>query len=106
MAKGKSLNATPRSVAPVKPRGAQVNVHVDLRDGAWVVRVRRSIKSSHETRKEAVDAALELARRTEVDVVVHEPDGRVRVRLSGSKADKLMFDLWTSIRENLHLWRS
>jgi hypothetical protein len=81
-----------------------VNVHVDLRDGAWVVRVRRSIKSTHETRREAVDAALELARRTEVDVVVHESDGRVRVRLSGLIVNKMLFDMWTSIRENPELW--
>ncbi|HEX8361658.1 MAG TPA: DUF2188 domain-containing protein [Longimicrobium sp.] len=100
----KSKSADPRSVAPVKPRGGRVNVHAELRDGLWVVRVRRSIKSTHEDRQQAIDAALELARRTEVDVSVHSTDGRVQYRLSGSIADKLMFDMWKSIRENPELW--
>ncbi|CAA9351862.1 MAG: hypothetical protein AVDCRST_MAG68-3714 [uncultured Gemmatimonadetes bacterium] len=104
MAKSKSANGSPRSVAPARPGGGRVNVHVDLRDGAWVVRVRRSIKSTHETRQQAIDAALELAQRTEVDVAVHSTDGRVQYRLSGSIADKLMFEMWKSIRENPELW--
>lgn len=100
----KSKSTAPVSAPPAKPAGGRVNVHVDYRDGAWVVRVRRSIKSTHETRQEAIDAALELARRTEVDVAVHSTDGRVQYRLSGLIAAKLLFDLWTSIRQNPELW--
>lgn len=104
MVKTKSANRSPQSVAPARPAGGRVNVHVDLRNGAWVVRVRRSVKSTHATQKEAVDAALELARKTEVDVVVHAPDGSIQARLSGLLAVKMMYDLWKSIHENPEQW--
>ena len=104
MAKSKSADGIPRSASLVKPARGQVNVHVNLRDGLWVVRVRRSVKSTHATQREAADAALELARKTEVDVVVHAADGSIQTRLSGLLAVKMMYDLWKSIHENPEKW--
>jgi len=104
MAKSRSGKGIPRSLSPVKPPRGRVNVHVDLRNGVWVVRVRRSVKSTHETQEEAVDAALELARKTEVDVVVHAPDGSIESRLSGLLAVKMLYDMWKSIHENPERW--
>ncbi|HEX8830736.1 MAG TPA: DUF2188 domain-containing protein [Longimicrobium sp.] len=100
----KSKSAAPLPIPPRKPAGRRVNVHVELRDGLWAVRVRRSVKSTHEDRQQAIDAALEIARRTEVNVSVHSTDGRVQYRLSGLIAHKMLFDMWTSIRENPELW--
>lgn len=64
------------------PKKAHKSVHVFPRNDGWVVKRdnnRRSI-STHTTKKEAVDAAVQLARNAQGDVVIHSHDGRISSR--------------------------
>lgn len=65
---------------------AKKNQHVVPRDGEWAVRSEGSnrVTSVHNTRREAIDAARELARNQASELVIHGRDGRVRERDSYS----------------------
>jgi len=80
--------------APVLPGGKLIDVYVVPRDGKWLVRVRGSLRSTHKTRDQAIDAAMKIAHKTECNVVVRGEDGRIKQRLSGSLADALMLKIW------------
>jgi bifunctional DNA-binding transcriptional regulator/antitoxin component of YhaV-PrlF toxin-antitoxin module len=54
--------------------------HVVPFEGKWAVRSGPDspVSSTHETRREATEAAERLADRNGRDVIVHRPDGRIR----------------------------
>jgi uncharacterized protein YdaT len=56
------------------------NQHVVKRDERWAVRGAGNSRdtSHHGTQAEAIDAAREIARNQQADVVIHGRDGRIR----------------------------
>jgi uncharacterized protein YdaT len=56
------------------------NQHVVKRDGDWAVRGEGNSRdtSRHATQSEAIDAAKDIARRQQSEVVIHGRDGRIR----------------------------
>ena len=56
------------------------NQHVVPRDDGWAVRGAGNERdtSHHDTQRDAIDAAREIARNQESEVVIHRPDGRIR----------------------------
>ena len=58
------------------------NQHVVPRDDGWAVRGAGNERdtSHHDTQRDAIDAAREIARNQESEVVIHRPDGRIRDR--------------------------
>ena len=56
------------------------NQHVVRREEGWAVRGEGNQRdtSRHGTQREAIDAAREIARRQESEVVIHRRDGRIR----------------------------
>lgn len=55
-------------------------LHVVPHDNQWAVKVenRTNPESTHGTQREAIDAARELCKRNEADLVIHRPDGTIR----------------------------
>jgi len=94
MAKTKVVDSAAMAPAPVLPGGKLIDVYVVPKDGAWLVRVRGSVRSTHKTRDQAINAAMKIAHKTECNVVVRGEDGRIEKRLSGSLADALMLKIW------------
>jgi len=62
------------------------NLHVVPRIDGWVVRVERRSRATsiHASKREAVDAARQLAKKTGTQVVIHGRDGRIKERDSYS----------------------
>jgi len=60
------------------------NFHVVPRDGRWVVKPEggRGASSVHDTQREAIDQAQEIARNQGGALVIHGRDGRIRDRVS------------------------
>jgi len=56
------------------------NQHVVPREGRWAVRGEGNerVTSIHDTQREAIDAARQIAQRQRTEVVIHRPDGRIR----------------------------
>ena len=56
------------------------NQHVVPRKGSWAVRGEGNerVTSIHDTQREAIDAARQIAQRQRTEVVIHRPDGRIR----------------------------
>lgn len=56
------------------------NQHVVPADGSWGVRGEGNERrtSIHDTQAEAIEAAREIARNQQSEVVIHRPDGRIR----------------------------
>ena len=56
------------------------NQHVVPREGSWAVRGEGNerVTSIHDTQREAIDAARQIAQRQRTEVVIHRPDGRIR----------------------------
>ncbi len=94
MAKTSVENSAATAPAPVLPGGKLIDVYVVPKDGKWLVRVRGSLRSTHKTRDQAINAAMKIAHKTECNVVVRGEDGRIKQRLSGSLADALMLKIW------------
>jgi hypothetical protein len=94
MAKTKVEDSAATAPAPVLPSGKLIDVYVVPKDGAWLVRVRGGVRSTHKTRDQAIKAALKIAHKTECNVVVRGENGRIEKRLSGSLADALMLKIW------------
>lgn len=61
--------------------GKKRDIHVvPHRDGGWATRREGADRVSdfHSNQRAAIDAARERARREQVEVVIHRPDGRIR----------------------------
>lgn len=60
------------------------NQHVVPQRGRWVVEREGSKKATsvHETQKQAIEAAREIARNQKSELVIHRRDGRFRGRIS------------------------
>jgi hypothetical protein len=56
------------------------NQHVVPRDEGWAVRGEGNERdtSRHDTQSDAADAARDIARNQQSEVVIHRPDGRIR----------------------------
>jgi uncharacterized protein YdaT len=56
------------------------NQHVVPHNGKWGVRGARNerVTSLHNTQKEAIQAAREIAIRNKTEVVIHRPNGQIR----------------------------
>ena len=56
------------------------DIHVVPHDGDWATRREGAdrVGSTHDTQREAIDAARERAQRDGVEVVIHRPDGTIR----------------------------
>lgn len=63
------------------------NQHVVPRSNGWAVKGEgnKRATSMHETQKQAVDAAREIARNQKSELVIHRPDGRIRDKDSFGK---------------------
>ncbi len=97
MAKTRVVNSAATAPAPVLPGGKRIDVYVVPKDGAWLVRVRGSVRSTHKTSQQAIRAAMKIAQQTECNVVVRGEDGRIEKRLSGALVDALMLKMWKRI---------
>src|SRR5437588_840726 len=62
------------------------NVHVVPRNGGWAVRKEGNSRASsvHDTKREAVERAREMARNQSSELIIHRSDGRVSERDSYS----------------------
>ena len=58
------------------------NQHVVPYEGKWAVRGEGNerLTSSHDTQREAIDAAREIARNQRSELFIHGRDGRIRER--------------------------
>jgi hypothetical protein len=58
------------------------NLHVVPRNEGWIIRKEGASKASsvHETQREAVEAAREIARNQNSELIIHGRDGRIRDR--------------------------
>ena len=58
------------------------NVHIVPHDEGWAVRIEGNerVTSIHPTQHEAEIAGRDRARRDEVEIFIHRPDGRIRDR--------------------------
>jgi len=56
------------------------NQHVVPHQGQWAVKGagNQRATSVHDTQQQAIDAARDLARKQQAEVVIHRPDGRIR----------------------------
>ena len=56
------------------------NQHVVPHKGIWAVRGEGNdrVTSTHDTQREAIDAARQIAQHQRTEVVIHRPDGRIR----------------------------
>jgi hypothetical protein len=84
MSKNSAVTKKSSSGKGAKKGRAVKTLHVVPRAGRWVVRNEGSSRASsvHDTQREAVDAARNLARKEAVSLVVHGRDGRVKSRVS------------------------
>lgn len=59
---------------------ASKNQHVVPHRGRWAVKAAGNERATsvHETQKQAVDAARDIARHQHSELVIHRPDGRIR----------------------------
>ena len=62
------------------------NIHVVPRNDGWAVRGEGTIRATsvHQTQRDAVDAAREIARSRGSELIIHGRDGRIRDRDSYS----------------------
>ena len=60
------------------------NQHVVRHERGWAVRGAASRKPSsvHQTQKEAIDAARDIARRQKTELFIHDRNGKIRARNS------------------------
>jgi hypothetical protein len=60
------------------------NIHVVLRNNGWIVRKENTYRATsvHQTQRDAVAAAREIARNQSVQLLIHRRDGRIRSRIS------------------------
>lgn len=58
------------------------NQHVVPHDGDWAIRGEGNerVTSVHDTQREAIDAAREIARNQQSELLIHGRDGRIRKR--------------------------
>ncbi len=58
------------------------NQHVVPHDGDWAIRGEGNerVTSVHDTQREAIDAAREIARNQQSELFIHGRDGRIRER--------------------------
>lgn len=56
------------------------NQHVVPRSDRWAVKGagNQRATSLHDTQQQAIDAAREIARNQQAELVIHRPDGRIR----------------------------
>lgn len=56
------------------------NQHVVPHQDGWAVKGAGNDRATsvHETQQQAIDAARDIARRQQSEVVIHRPDGRIR----------------------------
>lgn len=56
------------------------DVHVVPHGNGWATKTEGSSRAGKvtSTQKQAIDAAVQQAKRTQVEVVIHRPDGRIR----------------------------
>lgn len=56
------------------------NIHVVPHDNGWATRKEGAgrVGSTHDTQRDAIDRARDQARRDQVELVIHRPDGRIR----------------------------
>ena len=56
------------------------NQHVVPHNDKWAVRGagNEKVTSTHRTQREAIDAAKEIAKHQQSEVVIHRPDGTIR----------------------------
>jgi uncharacterized protein YdaT len=56
------------------------DLHVVPHGDDWAVRRERysRVSSTHDTQREAIEAARRTAQREHTEVVIHRPDGRIR----------------------------
>lgn len=56
------------------------NQHVVPDGNSWAVKGEGNSRSTskHDTQRDAIDAAREIARNQESELVIHRPDGRIR----------------------------
>lgn len=59
---------------------ASERLHVVPHDGNWAIKVenKTSPESTHSTQRDAIDAARELCKKDQADLVIHRPDGTIR----------------------------
>ena len=58
------------------------NIHVIRRNEGWVVRKEGTSRATsvHQTQRDAIDAAREIARTWHTELIIHRRDGRIRDR--------------------------
>ncbi len=56
------------------------NIHVVPDGNGWATRREHADRASstHNTQADAIERAREIARREQIEVVIHRPDGRIR----------------------------
>ncbi|MBC7933166.1 MAG: DUF2188 domain-containing protein [Rubrivivax sp.] len=72
-------------------------------DGWAVKREGSSRTRVFNTQADAIKAATKTARDSQSEVVIHRKDGRIQEKVSISRADSMMLDVWKSThREKSH----
>ncbi|MBC7910162.1 MAG: DUF2188 domain-containing protein [Pyrinomonadaceae bacterium] len=67
------------------------------KSGRWAVTdPSKTVPRSYATQAAAVTAATNAARNKNSEVIIHGKDGRIKQKLSTSKADALMLRVWKS----------
>ena len=63
------------------------NQHVVPHENGWAVKGEGNQKATsvHNTQQQAIDAARDIARNQQSDLVIHRPDGRIRDKDSHGK---------------------
>ena len=61
---------------------AKKNQHVVPREQGWAVRGEGNVRatSTHDTQKDAIDAARDQARKQGAELIIHGRDGKIRER--------------------------
>lgn len=56
------------------------HIHVVPHDDGWATRKEGAgrVGTTHDTQRDAIERARDQARRDQVEVVIHRPDGRIR----------------------------
>ncbi|MGD9583057.1 MAG: DUF2188 domain-containing protein [Lysobacterales bacterium] len=56
------------------------NQHVVPHQDGWAVKRagNQRVTSTHDTEQQAIDAAMDIARNQQPELVIHRPDGRIR----------------------------
>lgn len=81
---------------------AQERLHVVPHDEGWAVKAENTSgpESTHSTQREAIDAARELCRKQESDLVIHRADGTIRNVYVYGENNNNLYDEESNMKNN------